>query len=105
MLIDSGNTHNFISRNKDVDLHIFVHPINNFYILITNGGTMKCGGHCENYKLQMGDYHLKTHMFAIDMGICNIVLGDEWLSTLGLITMDFKELYMSFVKESHTHIL
>jgi hypothetical protein len=66
---------------------------------------MKCGGCCENVKLQMGDYHLKTHMFAIDMGGCDIVLGAEWLCTLGQITMDFKELYMSFVKDSHTHLL
>ena len=36
---------------------------------------MKCGGHCENLKMQMGDYHLKTHMFVIDMGGCDIVLG------------------------------
>ena len=70
-------------------LHILVHLVNNFQILIANGGMMKCGGCCENVKLQMGDYHLKTHMFAIDMGACDIVLGDEWLRTLGLITMDF----------------
>ena len=50
---------------------------------------MKCGGRCENVKLQMGDYHLKTCMFAIDMGGCDIVLGAEWLRTLGPITMDF----------------
>jgi hypothetical protein len=28
---------------------------------------MKCGGKCENVKLQMGDYQLKSHMFAIEM--------------------------------------
>ena len=33
------------------------------------------------------------------MGGCNIVLGVEWLCTLGPITMDFQEIYMSFVKE------
>jgi hypothetical protein len=53
----------------------------------------------------MGDYHLKNRMFAIDMGGCDIVLGVEWLRTLGPITMDFQELYMSFVKDSHTYLL
>ena len=43
--------------------------------MIANGGSMKCGGHCENVRLQIGDYHLKSHMFAIDMGGCDIVLG------------------------------
>ena len=53
----------------------------------------------------MEDYHLKTHMFSIDMGGCDIVLGAEWLCTLRPITMDFQELYMSFVKDSHTYLL
>jgi hypothetical protein len=35
---------------------------------------MKCGGHCENVCLQSGQYHMKSHIFAIDMGGCDIVL-------------------------------
>ena len=66
---------------------------------------MKCEGHCENVKLQMGDYNLKTHMFAINMGGCDIVLGVEWLRTLGPITMDFEELYMNFKQKDNTHTL
>ena len=62
--------------------------ISNFQVLIVDGGTMKCEGYYENIKLQMGDYHLKTHMFTIEMGGCDIILGAEWLRTLGPITMD-----------------
>ena len=62
--------------------------------MIANGVLIKCGGCYENAKLQIGDYHLKTHMFSIDMGDCDIVLGVEWLHTLGPITMDFQEIYM-----------
>jgi hypothetical protein len=39
---------------------------------------MKCGGRCENVRLQIGRYHLKSHMFVIDMGSCEIVLSDEF---------------------------
>jgi hypothetical protein len=35
-------------------------------------------------------------MFVIDMDGCDNVLGVEWLHTLGPITMDFRELTMSF---------
>eukprot|EP00253_Pinus_taeda_P021673 PITA_21673 len=79
--------------------------VSNFQVQIANGGTTKCEGHCQNVKLQMGNYQLKTHMFAIHMGVCDIVLGVEWLRTLGLITMDFQELYMSFKQNNHTHTL
>ena len=54
VLIDNDNTHNFINRSKEKFLRIFIHPTNKFQVLIANGGTMKCGGRCENVKLQMG---------------------------------------------------
>lgn len=57
---------------------------------------MKCEVHYENVKLRMGDYLLKTHMFSIEMGGCDIVLGVEWMRILGPTNMNFKELYMIF---------
>ena len=39
------------------------------------------------------------------MGGCDIVLGAKWIYSFGKITMEFKELYMSFFKDSHTHLL
>jgi hypothetical protein len=76
------------------DTHCYVRSIPNFQTMIDNGGMMNCGGQCENVKIQMGECHLKTHMFVIEMGGCDVVLEVEWLCTLGLITMDFKDLYM-----------
>ena len=57
------------------------------------------GGCCENVSLQIGKYHLKSHMFSIDMGGCDIVLGTKWIRTLGPILMDFKEITMQFDQE------
>ena len=33
------------------------------------------------------------------------MLGVEWLHMLGSVTMDFKELYMSFSKQGHVYTL
>jgi hypothetical protein len=103
ILVDSGSTHNFIHRLIAQEPHCYIHTVNNFQIMIANGGSMKCGGHCENVCLQIGDYHLKSHMFAIDMGGCDIVLGANWLRTLGPILMDFKTLTMQFNQEGHQY--
>jgi hypothetical protein len=103
ILVDSGSTHNFIHRRIAQETHCYIHAINNFQIMIANGGSMKCGGRCENVHLQIGDYNLKSYMFAIDMGGCDIVLGVEWLRTLGPILMDFHNLTMQFDQGGHTH--
>ena len=89
VLIDSGSTHNFTHQKVVEEVHCFVRAVSNIQVQIADGGTMKCEGHYENVKIQMGDYQLKTHMFAIHMGGCDIVRGGEWLHTLGPITMDF----------------
>jgi hypothetical protein len=96
VLIDNGSTHNFIHRRVAQENHCYIHLMNNFQIMIANGGSMKCGGCCQNVRLQMGDYFPKTHMFAMEMGGYDIFLGVEWLWTLSPISMDFHGLYTSF---------
>ena len=51
ILVDSGSTHNFIHRHIAQETHCYIHAINNFQIMIANGGSMKCAGHCENIRL------------------------------------------------------
>lgn len=90
VLIDSGSAHKFIHKRVAEAIHCFVWVVSNFQFLIVDGGTMKYEGRSENIKLYMGDYHLKTHMFSIEMGGCDIFLSSKWLHTMGLITMDFQ---------------
>jgi hypothetical protein len=103
ILVDSGITHNFIHHRISEETHFYIHVVNNFQIMIDNGGSMKCGGCCENVCLQIGDYHLKSHMFSINMSSCDIVLGADWLRNLGPILMDFKELTMQFDQEGQQY--
>jgi hypothetical protein len=48
IVVDSGSSHNFIDRRIAQETHFYIHAVNNFQIMITNGGSMKCGGRCEN---------------------------------------------------------
>jgi hypothetical protein len=79
ILIDSGNTHNFIHWKVAENTHCYVHVVHNFQIMIANGGMMKCGGKCDNLKLHVVDYQLKSHMFTIEMGGYHVVLIEKWL--------------------------
>jgi hypothetical protein len=53
ILVDSGSTHNFIHRRIAQETHCYIHAVNNFQIMIANGGSMKCGGRFENVRLQI----------------------------------------------------
>jgi hypothetical protein len=101
--VGSGSTHNFIHRRISQEVNFYICVINKFQIMIANGGSMKFGGQCENVQLQIGRYHLKSHMFSIDMGGCDIFLGVEWLHTLGPILVYFKDLTMQFQQEGQQY--
>lgn len=73
--------------------------------MIPNWGIMNCGGKCENVKLYIGDYQLKSHLFSIDMGGYDIILGVECLCTLGSLIMYLTEIYIDFSKGGHVYTL
>jgi hypothetical protein len=39
ILVDSGSTHNFIHRRISQETHCYIHAVNNFQIIIANGGS------------------------------------------------------------------
>ena len=53
---------------------------------------------CNLHVLYFGLIHIIS---TIDMGGCDIILGVEWLRTLGLVTMDFKEFSIIFSEEGN----
>ena len=47
----------------------------------------------------MGEYVLNSPMLSIPMGGVDVVLGIQWLQSLGTITFNFEELFMKFYVE------
>jgi hypothetical protein len=102
VLIDSGSTHNFINKKLATRLNCFIYPAPGFQVLIADGGTISCSGKCHSIKISMGDYQLDTPMYVISMGVADIILGVQWLTTLGTIKMNFQDLFMRFQSEGKT---
>jgi hypothetical protein len=48
ILIENGNTHNFIHRHIAQETNYYICTVNKVQIKISNGGFMKCGECCEN---------------------------------------------------------
>lgn len=85
MLLDLRSTHNFIDPRVERDVICYIHPTNNFEVMIGNGRKIACKGTCCNIKINMGNYILKSDMYALPLGRYDIILGAQWLRTLGLI--------------------
>jgi hypothetical protein len=64
--------------------------------MVANGKTINCTGKCHNISISMGEYVLKSTMISIPMGGVDVVLGVQWLQSLGTISFNFQEIFMKF---------
>jgi hypothetical protein len=96
VLIDSGNTHNFIHYILAKDLNCFVYPAPEFQVMIADGRTINCSGKCNQINITMGEYVTNSPMIAIPMGAADVVLGIKWIQSLGTMDFNFQEIFMKF---------
>jgi hypothetical protein len=99
VLIDYGSTHNFIHFKLAKALNCFLYPATDFQVMIEDGGTINCLGKCNKINLTMGEYVMNSPMISIPMGGVDVVLGIQWLQSLGTMAFDFQELFMKFSLE------
>jgi hypothetical protein len=99
VLIDSGSTHNFIHYKLAKALNFFVYPAPEFQVMIADGGTINCSRKCNNINLTMGEYVMNSPMITIPMGGADVVLGIQWLQSLGTVAFNFQEIFMKFSLE------
>ena len=67
--------------------------------MIIDGGTINCSRKCHTINLNMGEYVLNSQMISIPMGSDDVVLGVQWLQSLGIEDFIFQELFMKFSVE------
>ena len=99
VLIDSRSNHNFIHCKIVKELNYFLYPTPECQVMVASGGTINFFGKCHNIKLSMGEYVLNSPMLSIPMGGVDVVLGVQWLQSLGTTTFNFQELFTKFCAE------
>eukprot|EP00253_Pinus_taeda_P014160 PITA_14160 len=99
VLIDSGSTHNFIHCKITEELNCYLYPAPECQVMVANGGTINFSRKCHNIKLSMGEYVLNSPILSIPMGVEDVVLGVQWLQSLGMIAFNFQEIFFKFFWE------
>ena len=66
---------------------------------IADGSRLWSEGSCSDIKLLIQGNQFVTRAYTIQLGGCDIVLGIQWLKSLGPILWDFSALKMEFQQE------
>ena len=99
VLIDLGSTHNFIHCKVAKELNCFLYLALECKVMVANGGTINFSGKFHNIKIAMGEYVLNIPMLSISMGGADVVLGVQWLQSLGMVAFNFQELFLNLFLE------
>jgi hypothetical protein len=68
--------------------------------VVANGKIIPCPGCCTTVAFSLQGYDFETNLHLLVLGGCGMVLGVDWLSTLGPFLWDFIELTMKFKHQS-----
>jgi hypothetical protein len=99
VLIDGGDSHNLIYAALLKRRHILTVEFEGFKVEVAGGSTMPCNKYIPGMKLTLGRHELVQDVYVMDLPDTNIILGVQWLITLGPITTNYKTMEMSFVEE------
>lgn len=97
VLLDSSSTNNFINIKVmcPIQLKTSDHP--SMWVAVANGDDrVPCEGVAHNIAISIVHEKFSISYYGIDLGDFNIILGVDFLRTLGHIMWDFKDLSMAF---------
>ena len=67
---------------------------------------MQCMRYVPTLAMTMGTYTMTDHFFVVDLPNNNVVLGVQWLITLGKVTTDWETLEMEWTdKKSEKYVM
>ncbi|GJU75271.1 reverse transcriptase [Tanacetum coccineum] len=96
ILIDSGSTHNFIDTSTAKRIGCRISATIPLQVDVADKNKIMSTSMCKQFTWQLQGETFVTEAMLVPLGGCEIVLGVQWLATLGNIQWNFSELRMSF---------
>lgn len=98
VLIDSGSSYNVIRANVAKKLKLTMTAIKPFRVLTGSGTHLHCNNKCVGVTIWIQEVKFQVDLFVLEVSGCDVVLGVQWLASLGNVTTNYRELTMKFVK-------
>ncbi|KAL0551289.1 hypothetical protein IC582_010375 [Cucumis melo] len=97
VLIDCGATHNFIS-DKLVTQLLLLEESSHYGVILGSRSAVKGKGICKQVELLQGDWKIVNNFLPLELGGVDIILGMQWLHTLGVTEVDWRKLTLTFIQ-------
>lgn len=89
MLLDTGSTHNFIDSTLAKKLGCKLVPKPSMIVRVADGGKVACDTMIEGFQWKMQAITFTDDLYLLPLGVCDVVLGIQWFTSLGRVHFDF----------------
>lgn len=96
VMVDSGATHNFISPATVAKCKLTTTTDANWEVLLGTGLSVQSTGVCKNVQMLLPTMTFQADFVVLDLGNVDVILGVQWLRTLGICTVDWEKNEWSF---------
>ncbi|XP_042065700.1 uncharacterized protein LOC121809231 [Salvia splendens] len=105
ILIDTGSTHNFLHSRFAEQLQLQLSRIRPFRVYVGNGASLICSHISRRTKLSIQGTDFLTDLHILDVHGWDVILGMDWLESLGRISADFVGKTLEFQRDNKSVIL
>lgn len=96
ILVNSGATHNFISQNLTHKMGWAIEDTLNMIVKMEDGFQTTARWKRKEVEIEIGDFKIFMEAFLFELGHLDVVLGIEWLKTLGNTIVNWTKQTMIF---------
>ncbi|SPT20639.1 unnamed protein product [Triticum aestivum] len=100
-LIDSGSTHNFIAEEAAAHATLPSPTTEKMRVMVANDERVPCQGAYRTVSFRIDQEAFSEDFLALPLAGYDVILGMQWLATLGPILWDFCALSMTFWRRGH----
>ncbi|XP_042002546.1 uncharacterized protein LOC121751819 [Salvia splendens] len=101
ILIDTGSTHNFLHSRFAETLRLQLYRIRPFRVYVGNGASIICSHISRRTKLLIQGTEFLPDLHILDVHGWDVILGMDWLESLGRISADFVGKTLEFRRDGH----
>lgn len=105
ILVDTGSTHHIHNSTIISKTHLTLNSMEQIEVRVANGERIKIEGKLEEAEILVQGHLFTIGFFLLPLWGCDIVLGMQWLKTLGPVLWDFACLTMNFTQDKESIIL
>lgn len=105
ILLDSGSTHNFLDLKIAKSLGCKLEAISPLHVTGGGGHKLEAAFICRNFQWKLQQTQFTADVLVLPLVCCDLLLGIQWLKSLGPILWDFDKLQMDFTTNGRKFVL